>query len=59
MLHTIRPGESLSSIAGDRLDDPDVWRRIREANPGLTDPDLIHPGDRVAIPRDLTFRVAG
>lgn len=59
VLHTIRPGESLSSISGDLLDDPIVWQRIRQANPGLTDPDLIHPGDRVAIPRDLGFRVAG
>ncbi|MBA3281172.1 MAG: LysM peptidoglycan-binding domain-containing protein [Acidimicrobiia bacterium] len=58
ILHTIRPGETLSSISGDRLDDPEVWRRIREANPGLTDPDLIRPGDRVVIPGDLGFQVA-
>jgi len=58
ILHTIRPGETLSSISGDRLDDPEVWRRIREANPGLTDPDLIRPGDQVVIPSDLGFHVA-
>ncbi|HXH58604.1 LysM peptidoglycan-binding domain-containing protein [Iamia sp.] len=57
-LYRIRSGESLWSIAGERLHDPQIWQEIRRANPGLTDPDLIHPGDRVAIPAGLGFRVA-
>jgi len=50
VLHVIKPGESLWSIAGERRNDPQWWKHIARANPGLRDPSLIQPGDRLYIP---------
>jgi DNA-binding SARP family transcriptional activator len=55
---TVRPGDSLSTIAERRLGDPDRWPAIFTLNRGrqlpgggvLTDPDLIHPGWRLTLP---------
>jgi len=58
----VRPGDSLWSIAeaeieriaGAPQDDATIaryWRRVVDANrAGLIDPDLIHPGQHVAVP---------
>jgi nucleoid-associated protein YgaU/DNA-binding SARP family transcriptional activator len=56
--HTVRPGETLSSIAQDELGDADDYPVIAEANDGvrqsdgrtLTDPDSIYPGWQLKIP---------
>jgi DNA-binding SARP family transcriptional activator len=55
---TVRPGDSLSTIAERRLGDPDRWPAIFTLNRGrqlpgggvLTDPDLIYPGWRLTLP---------
>ncbi len=47
--HTVREGESLSRIAGTFLGDIQRWPEILESNPGIANPDLIHPGDHLVI----------
>jgi len=47
-IHVVQRGESLASIAArGKLDS---WRPIWDANAGLTDPNLIYPGQRLAVP---------
>jgi LysM repeat protein len=47
-VHVVKRGESLASIAqGAGLDS---WRPIWDANRGISHPDLIHPGQRLAVP---------
>lgn len=56
--HTVRPGETLSSIAEDELGDADDYPAIAQANDDvrqpdgrtLTDPDEIYPGWQLKIP---------
>ncbi|WNI20103.1 LysM peptidoglycan-binding domain-containing protein [Actinacidiphila sp. ITFR-21] len=56
--HTVRPGETLSSIAKDELGDAHDYPAIAEANDHvrqpdgrtLTDPDKIYPGWQLKIP---------
>ncbi|WP_394426623.1 LysM peptidoglycan-binding domain-containing protein [Streptomyces sp. SGAir0957] len=56
--HTVKPGETLSSIAEDELGDADDYPAIAKANDNvrqpdgrtLTDPDEIYPGWQLKIP---------
>lgn len=49
--HTVRAGESLSSIADDAYGDTSQWNRIYQANKThISDPDEIEIGDRLTIP---------
>ncbi|MEV0811522.1 LysM peptidoglycan-binding domain-containing protein, partial [Micromonospora sp. NPDC050200] len=58
--HTVRRGDSLSSIAAKRLGDDHRWPDIYALNRGsrfsqggtLRDPDLIHPGWKLRLPAD-------
>ena len=45
--HIVKGGESLSLIA-KQFNIP--WRSIWKANPGIKDPNLIHPGQKLNIP---------
>lgn len=52
--HKVVPGESLWKIAADpaAFGDGRQWRRIYEANrDAIRDPDVIHPGQEIRIPR--------
>lgn len=50
--YTVRKGDSLSAIAKREYGDAGEWRRIYEANRDQIDnPDLIHPGQELTIPR--------
>ncbi|MFC0039557.1 BTAD domain-containing putative transcriptional regulator [Actinomadura rayongensis] len=60
-IHVVRPGESLWGIAEEELGDGDRYKEVFNASrdikqprgiPKLTNPRLIHPGERLAIPRD-------
>jgi nucleoid-associated protein YgaU len=47
----VRRGDSLWTLSGRYLGDPNLWPRIFEANRGrIEDPDLISPGQRLDIP---------
>jgi nucleoid-associated protein YgaU len=51
--YTVVSGDSLSKIAKQEYGDANKWRRIFEANRDkIQNPDLIHPGQVLDIPRD-------
>ena len=50
--YVVVSGDSLSKIAKREYGDMNQWRRIYEANKDqIKDPDLIHPGQKLRIPR--------
>jgi nucleoid-associated protein YgaU len=50
--YVVAKGDSLSKIAAREYGDANKWRTIYEANKDLiSDPDLIHPGQTLKIPR--------
>jgi nucleoid-associated protein YgaU len=50
--YTVKAGDSLSAIAKREYGDAGAWRQIFEANRDkIDDPDLIHPGQELTIPR--------
>jgi nucleoid-associated protein YgaU len=50
--YTVKKGDSLSKIAKRVYGDAQQWRKIHEANRGIIDdPDLIHPGQVLKLPR--------
>ncbi|MFP4246850.1 MAG: LysM peptidoglycan-binding domain-containing protein, partial [Halochromatium sp.] len=48
-VYHVRPGDSLWGIAGRFLRDPWRWSEVWEGNPGVADPNLIYPGDRLLL----------
>ncbi|MFE9007369.1 LysM peptidoglycan-binding domain-containing protein [Streptomyces sp. NPDC007875] len=52
---TVKPGDSLSTIADDELDDPAAWPKIYNLNRGtIDDPNLIYPGQHLKLPTTAT-----
>jgi nucleoid-associated protein YgaU len=50
--YTVRKGDTLSAIASREYGDAGAWQRIYEANRDqLDNPDLIHPGQELRIPK--------
>ena len=50
--YVVVSGDSLSKIAKRQYGDMNQWRRIFEANRDqISNPDLIHPGQKLKIPR--------
>ena len=50
--YVVVAGDSLSKIAKRLYGDANKWRQIYEANKDLIkNPDLIHPGQKLKIPR--------
>ncbi|MEU5108463.1 LysM peptidoglycan-binding domain-containing protein [Streptomyces sp. NPDC021354] len=48
---TVEPGDSLSHIADDELDDPTAWPKIYKINRDtIDDPNLIYPGQHLKLP---------
>jgi nucleoid-associated protein YgaU len=51
-VHVVRPGESLSMIAKDRLGDIALWPVLYRANRDrIKDPARIYPGQELTIPQ--------
>ena len=48
--YTIKQGDTLWDISNTFLKDPFLWPFIWKANQYITNPDLIYPGNRLAIP---------
>jgi LysM repeat protein len=48
--HIIRQGDTLWDIANTYYRDPFLWPLIWKSNPTVNDPDLIYPGNTLAIP---------
>jgi nucleoid-associated protein YgaU len=50
--YTVKPGDTLSKIAKEKLGDPNAYMDIFNANKGvLTDPNKIKPGQVLKIPQ--------
>ena len=53
--HTVRRGDTLFDLAGERWDDPYLWPLVFVANrQALPDPDYLVPGQRIAVPAWVT-----
>jgi LysM repeat protein len=50
MSYTIKQGDTLWDISNTFLKDPFLWPFIWKANPSIANPDLIYPGNKLAIP---------
>jgi LysM repeat protein len=48
--YVVKKGDTLWGIAKDLLNDPFLWPRIWDRNPFITNPNLIFPGDTLALP---------
>ncbi len=48
--YTVVKGDTLGKIAKEFYGDAKQYTKIVQANPSITNPDLIHPGDVFAIP---------
>lgn len=50
--YTVKSGDSLSKIAKQLYGDAQDWHKIHQANlDQIKDPNLIHPGQKLVIPR--------
>ncbi|QHL87324.1 LysM peptidoglycan-binding domain-containing protein [Nibribacter ruber] len=50
--YTVQSGDSLSKIAKHVYGDAQQWHKIHQANTDqIKDPNLIHPGQKLVIPR--------
>ena len=50
--YTVKSGDSLSKIAKNLYGDAQQWHKIHQANlDQIKDPNLIHPGQKLIIPR--------
>jgi nucleoid-associated protein YgaU len=50
--YTVKSGDSLSKIAKQLYGDANAWHKIHQANTDqIKDPNLIHPGQKLVIPR--------
>jgi nucleoid-associated protein YgaU len=47
--HIVRPGDTLRGIAHRYAGSQELWQRLRELNPGIADPDVIEPGQRIQV----------
>ncbi|MQA14513.1 MAG: LysM peptidoglycan-binding domain-containing protein [Pseudonocardiaceae bacterium] len=48
--HAVESGETLSAIAATHYGDSTLYSRIMRANPSISDPDLIFPGQVLRVP---------
>ena len=48
--HTVSKGETLWGISSQEIVDPFLWPKIWKENPGIKNPDLIYPGEKIRIP---------
>ncbi len=61
-IYLVKPGDTLSGIAGKVLGDPERWREILKANPQIERANLIFPGDALVVgeaPKDSGAGAAG
>ena len=47
--YTVKRGDTLWGIAKQFLDNPWLWPKVWHINPRIRDPDLIYPGDTLAL----------
>jgi hypothetical protein len=47
--YVVQPGDTLWSIAARFLNEPWRWPQVWQANPGVSNPNRIYPGDRLVV----------
>lgn len=47
--YVVRPGDTLEDLAADLLGSSELWRELAALNPGVSNPHLIYPGQRVRV----------
>lgn len=57
-VYIVKPGDTLSGIALKIYGDAAKWTELLEANPQVTDPSLIYPGDSLATGQGETYSVS-
>lgn len=48
--YVIQKNDTLWGISGARLEDSFLWPKLWSINPQISNPDLIHPGEKIRIP---------
>ena len=48
--YTVKKGDTLWYIANKELKDSFLWPKVWKENPGIKNPDLIYPGQKIKIP---------
>ncbi|BCB97347.1 peptidoglycan-binding protein LysM [Dissulfurispira thermophila] len=51
--YIIKKGDTLWDISEEKMRDPFLWKKLWKANPHIKNPDLIFPGQKLNIPRDV------
>jgi len=48
--YTVKKGDTLWTISSKEMVDPFLWPKVWKENPGIKNPDLIYPGQKIRIP---------
>jgi len=48
--YTVKKGDTLWDISSKEIIDPFLWPKVWKENPGVKNPDLIYPGQKIRIP---------
>lgn len=57
--YTVVKGDTLWDISALKLENPFSWTQIWKQNPGIKNPDLIYPGDKIALPPGAVLKKTG
>lgn len=49
LTHTVEKGDTLWSICEKYYGDPDLWPKLWQMNPFITNPHFLHPGDLITL----------
>ncbi|MBW1863626.1 MAG: LysM peptidoglycan-binding domain-containing protein [Deltaproteobacteria bacterium] len=58
MSHTVEQGDTLWNICDKYYGDPDLWPKLWQMNPFVTNPHLLNPGDRITLLEKESVKVA-
>ena len=54
--HTVIKGDTLWDICEEYYGDPDLWPKLWQINPFVTNPHLLNPGDTVTLLEDIPIK---
>jgi len=58
MTHTVEQGDTLWNICEKYYGDPDLWPKLWQMNPFVTNPHLLNPGDQITLFEKEPVKVA-
>jgi hypothetical protein len=56
LTHTVQKGDTLWDICEKYYGDPDLWPKLWEMNPFVTNPHLLSPGDVITLLKDVPLK---